>query len=127
MNIAPTGNISDSSTRSSIVKHAKANLGVKYRFGGTSPVTGWDCSGYMQYVFDKAGVDIPRTKAWRGLKEVSQKNAKPGDMVMQYGGGHVGIYAGNGTQYHAGNPSTGTVHSKIWDSNAKFYSVNSII
>lgn len=114
---------SSSTVRNKVVKNAKANLGVKYRFGGTSPKTGWDCSGYVQYVFKKSGVNVPRTKAWVGKKKVSKAQAKPGDLVVSYNGGHVGIYAGGGKQYHSANPGTGTVHAPIYAKDPVFYSV----
>lgn len=120
--VAPQKSVTSESTlRSKVISNAKSNLGVKYRWGGTSPKTGWDCSGYIQYVFKKSGVNIPRTKAWTGKKNVSKSVAKPADFVVSYGGGHVGIYDGKSKQYHAANPMTGTVHAPIWDKKAKFF------
>lgn len=100
--------------RAKIIKNAKRHLGAKYRFGGTSPRSGWDCSGYVQYVFKKSGIKIARTKAWTGTKKVSRGKAKAGDYVVQYGGRHVGIYAGNNKIYHAANPKVGTVRAPIY-------------
>ncbi len=100
---------STSAVRTKIIVNAKKNLGAKYKFGGTSPKTGWDCSGYVQYVFKKSGVNVPRTKAWAGKTRISKSQAKPGDLVVQRNGSHVGIYAGNSKMYHAANPRTGTV------------------
>lgn len=114
-NVSPTSSPSKNDgpivmqTRAKVIGHAKANVGVKYKWGGTSPSTGWDCSGYIQYVFKKSGVTVPRTKAWVGKQKISKSQAKPGDLVVQYGGSHVGIYAGNDKMYHAANPKTGTV------------------
>lgn len=114
---------STNTVRTKIINNAKKHVGAPYRFGGTSPKTGWDCSGYVQYVFKESGIKAPRTKAWVGKKKISKTQAKPGDLVVQYGGGHVGIYSGNGKQYHASNPTTDTVHSKIWDKKAVYYSI----
>lgn len=109
--------------RAKIIKNAKKHVGAQYRFGGTSPKTGWDCSGYIQYVFKESGVKVARTKQWVGKKKISKTQAKPGDLVVQYGGGHVGIYAGSGKQYHASNPTTDTVYSNVWDKKAVYYSI----
>src|SRR5699024_2542374 len=67
--------------RASIIKEAKAHLGVKYVWGGTSPKSGWDCSGYTQYVYGKHGIDLPRTTSQQRYagKEISIKDAKAGD------------------------------------------------
>lgn len=118
---APKKTSSETTLRNKVIANAKSNLGVKYRWGGTSPKTGWDCSGYVQYVFKKSGINVPRTKAWTSKKNVSKSAAKPADFVVSYGGGHVGIYDGKSKQYHAANPMTGTVHAPIWDKKAKFY------
>lgn len=109
--------------RGKIINNAKKYVGTQYRWGGTSPRTGWDCSGYIQYVFKESGIKTARTKAWIGKKRVSKAQAKPGDLVVQYGGGHVGIYAGYGKQYHASNPVTDTVYSNVWDKKATYYSI----
>lgn len=109
--------------RAKIIKNAKKHVGAQYRFGGTSPKTGWDCSGYIQYVFKESGVKVARTKQWVGKKKISKTQAKPGDLVVQYGGGHVGIYAGSGKQYHASNPTTDTVYSNVHDKRAVYYSI----
>lgn len=110
-----------SGTRASVIANAKKHVGAKYRFGGTSPTTGWDCSGYVQHVFKESGMNVPRTHAWAGHKQISQSQAQPGDLVVQHGGSHVGIYAGNGTMYNAANPKTGTVLAPTNYAPATFY------
>ena len=95
--------------RDAIIKEAKKHLGVKYRWGGTSPKTGWDCSGYTQYVYGKNGIDLPRnTSAQRNAGTVvSAKNAKPGDLVWVPG--HIGIVSETkGMMYDAGSSRTNT-------------------
>jgi cell wall-associated NlpC family hydrolase len=87
-------------------------IGVPYRWGGTSPITGMDCSGLVQLVFRNAvGIDLPRTaleQAGQGSR-VSVRELKPGDLVFFNTIGanisHVGIYVGNGKFLHA--PATG--------------------
>jgi hypothetical protein len=92
---------------------AKTNLGVPYRFGGTSPKTGFDCSGLVCWSFEQVGVKVPRIakdhlKA--GVKVESREQLRPGDIVVFKGmrsrtGWHSGIYSGNGMFVHS--PSTG--------------------
>ena len=95
-----------------LIANAKNFIGLPYRYGGTSPVSGFDCSGFMQYVFkESANIDLPRTSgsmAQMGSR-VDREELRPGDMVFfSHGGGrisHVGMYIGEGHFIHA--PSTG--------------------
>ncbi|MDR2207688.1 MAG: C40 family peptidase [Azoarcus sp.] len=87
-------------------------IGVPYRWGGTSPITGMDCSGLVQLVFRNAvGIDLPRTAIEQAAQgnRVSVRELKPGDLVFFNTIGqnisHVGIYVGNGKFLHA--PATG--------------------
>ncbi|MBS0368247.1 MAG: C40 family peptidase [Proteobacteria bacterium] len=89
-------------------------LGVPYRFGGTSPLTGFDCSGFVGKVFaDALGFGMPRTAAEMSQmgEQVKFAELKPGDLVffntMRRAFSHVGIYLGNYQFVHA--PSTGGV------------------
>ena len=82
---------------------------MPYVWGGTSPVYGWDCSGFTQYVYAHFGISIPRTTYGieaAGYTPVSYANAKPGDLVLWPG--HVGIYTGNGMHIAAHYPGAGT-------------------
>ena len=92
---------------SKILNTALSFKGVKYRFGGASPA-GFDCSGFVMYVFDKNGVKLPRTadKQYEVGKPIAKKTElKPGDLVFfetyEKGASHVGIYQGNGNFVHA--------------------------
>ncbi len=90
-----------------VVAAAYAGIGHPYVHGGTSPVTGWDCSGFVQWAYAQAGISVPRVNQWVGLTQTS--NPQPGDLVVQNGGVHVGIYVGNGMVISALNPSQGTM------------------
>lgn len=106
-----------------IVKIAKAKAGVHYVWAGTSPETGWDCSGYVQWVFAQAGIKLPRVSQWVGQEKISFKDALPGDLVVQNHGTHVGIYLGNGKMISALNPSVGTLEHSVDIMPADFYRI----
>lgn len=101
-----------------VVSEAKKYLGIKYRWGGSSPSTGFDCSGFVQYVQKQNGVSIPRTTygqlSSKAGKTISKGNLQPGDAVYFHKGSHMGMYIGNGKFIQA--PHTGDV-VKISDLN----------
>lgn len=102
-----------SSNLGGIAGTAVKYAGVPYVWGGNTP-SGWDCSGFVKYVYAQNGINIARgTSAILGSGQFKRtSNPKPGDLVFQNGGGHVGIYLGNGQMIGAQNPSVGTlVHS----------------
>lgn len=98
-----------------VVANARSLSGSPYVWGGTTP-TGFDCSGFVQYVFRQNGVYLPRTAAAQGGAGygVSASEIRAGDIVIYGGGAHVGIYIGNGQIIHALNPSVGIVTGQ-WD------------
>jgi len=89
-----------------ILEIAWQYLGVPYRYGGSSP-SGFDCSGFTQYVYAQAGKSLPRTdrQQYNAGTQVSRADAQPGDIIWHPG--HVAIYAGDGMQIDA--PHSGTV------------------
>ncbi len=94
-----------------IVRYAKHLLGAPYRYGGTSPRSGFDCSGFVRYVYSHFGISLPHS-SFGDLVEgrrVGRSALHPGDLVFFDGAGHVGIYVGNEHFIHA--PHTGTVVS----------------
>lgn len=89
-----------------VVEYAKNFIGVPYVYGGTSP-RGFDCSGFVQYVYNYFGVSLPRTsysQMYSGYA-VSTSELQPGDILVFSGGSHVGIYVGDNMYIHA--PQTG--------------------
>jgi cell wall-associated NlpC family hydrolase len=91
-----------------VVDYAKRFRGVRYVYGGSSPRSGFDCSGFVRYVYAHFGVPLAHsTYAQFDLgRSVSRSSLRPGDLVFFDGEGHVGIYIGNGRFIHA--PHTGT-------------------
>jgi cell wall-associated NlpC family hydrolase len=117
---AETVSAVSSAATSGIAAIAYTGIGHSYVWGGTSPVTGWDCSGFVQWVYAQAGISIPRTNAWSIMTPTS--TPQPGDLVVQNGGAHVGIYVGNGMMISALNPSQGTLlHSPAATGSSSYY------
>lgn len=114
-------------TGADIVAYAKKYLGYKYVYGGSSPKTGFDCSGFTQYVYKHFGYTISRSsvsQATNGTK-VDKKDLQPGDLVIYKNHsltriGHVGIYIGNNKMIHASEPGVGVTITDI-DSKAHKY------
>ena len=108
---AQTTNVPASGNGSSIVATAKKYLGYKYTYGGSSPSTGFDCSGFTSYIFKQYGKSLNRTAAgqYSNGVAVSRANLQPGDLVMfgKSGINHVAIYIGGGQIIHASTPATG--------------------
>lgn len=102
---------SSSASTSGIAGTAMSYQGAGYAWGGTTP-SGWDCSGFVQYVYAQNGINLPRTAAAQGAAGTPTSNPQPGDLVIQNGGSHIGIYLGNGQMISALNPGQGTqVHA----------------
>jgi cell wall-associated NlpC family hydrolase len=86
-----------------------AQVGAPYRYGGSSPAQGFDCSGLVSYVFGQQGIAVPRTAAqqFAAAKSIREQDLRPGDLVFFRLAGpraevsHVGIYSGQGRVVHA--------------------------
>jgi cell wall-associated NlpC family hydrolase len=91
-----------------VVGYAKKFVGVPYVYGGSSPRSGFDCSGFVRYVYAHFGVSLPHSSyaQFGDGSRVSRGGLRPGDLVFFDGLGHVGLYIGNGRFIHA--PHTGT-------------------
>ena len=102
-----------------IVDYATQFVGNKYVWGGTDPVTGSDCSGFTQAVYNNFGISIPRVAESQKVAgtEVSMENAQVGDLLFfgQDGGqaDHVAIYMGNNMIIHSSSEETGVIISDV--------------
>ncbi|WP_418328260.1 C40 family peptidase [Ruminococcus sp.] len=116
----------DDEVFAAIIKEAEKYLGYPYVWGGSSPSTSFDCSGFVSWVINHSGWDVGRLGA-QGLcnicTPVSSANVKPGDLVFftgtydTLGVSHVGIYVGNNMMIHCGDPiSYANLNSNYWQS-----------
>ena len=116
----------DDEVFAAIIKEAEKYLGYPYVWGGSSPSTSFDCSGFVSWVINHSGWDVGRLGA-QGLcnicTPVSSANVKPGDLVFftgtydTSGVSHVGIYVGNNMMIHCGDPiSYANLNSSYWQS-----------
>ena len=103
-----------------VISTGEQYIGTPYRYGGTSPRTGFDCSGFVQYVYRIQGVDLPRTSrqmAGVGLAiEPSVRSLAVGDLMLFAQGGtisHVAIYAGNGRFIHSSSSGHGVRYDDL--------------
>jgi cell wall-associated NlpC family hydrolase len=92
-------------TRAAQLSHRYA--GIRYAWGGATPSQGFDCSGLVQYVYGRLGVELPRVTydQWHAGRHVRRADLRPGDLVFFHNLGHVGIFLGHGWFMNA--PSTG--------------------
>jgi hypothetical protein len=106
--------------RSEIVRTAKSFLGVSYRWGGTSPSQGFDCSGFSMTVYQLNGLNLPRSSKaqWEAGTPIGRDQLLQGDLVFFATSGsgevsHVGIYLGNNN----------IIHASGWGKNIRIYSL----
>ena len=107
-----------------IYKEAQKYVGTPYVWGGSTPESGFDCSGYVCWVYNQNGYNVGRTTAeglWQKSQPIREAEAKPGDLVFfegtydTPGKSHVGIYLGNGMMVSAGDPiKYANIHSSYW-------------
>ncbi len=111
---APNANVQ------AVLAAAYSMIGTPYQFGGSSPETGFDCSGFTMWSWSHAGVSLPHSSAaqYAALPHVAREDLQPGDLVFFYSPiSHVGIYVGGGRMIHS--PHTGDVVRVVavyWDS-----------
>ena len=116
-------------TFATILKEAEKYVGYPYVWGGSSPSTSFDCSGFVSYVYNQCGWDFGRLGA-QGLYNISTRTSspKPGDLVFftetydTPGISHVGIYVGDGWMLHCGDPiSYANLNTSYWQSHFYAY------
>lgn len=127
---APAVNVAapDSATASSLLSFAGSFVGVApYVYGGNTP-SGWDCSGFVQYVFASIGISLPHSsgaQAGIGRAVGSLDQAQPGDIIAN--STHVGIYVGNGMVVNALNPGQGTQYTSVGTAFTGGYSIRRVL
>ena len=119
----------DDETFAAILKEAEKYLGFPYVWGGSSPSTSFDCSGFVSYVYNQCGWSFGRLGA-QGLYNICSRTSgpRPGDLVFFVGTydtagiSHVGIYVGDGWMLHCGDPiSYANLNSSYWQSHLYAY------
>jgi N-acetylmuramoyl-L-alanine amidase len=126
--VSRSGGQADRSTvtslASELLEYSKRFLGVPYKWAGTSPKTGFDCSGFTQYVFKHFDIDLNRIAAdqSRQGEQISKQDLQSGDLVFFDTSGkvngqitHVGIYIGDGKFIHASSPGSDVKYDTIND------------
>jgi cell wall-associated NlpC family hydrolase len=111
-----------------VIPTAEEYIGVPYRYGGTSPNSGFDCSGFVQYVYAIQGVDLPRTSrqmagAGRSV-EPSVRSLEVGDLMLFTQNGrisHVAIYAGNHRFIHSSSSGGGVRYDDLDTRRGKWF------
>ena len=103
-----------SGTGADVVNYALQFQGIPYVYGGTDPATGFDCSGFTQYVFAHFGISLPRTADAQRSVGVPVTDPAPGDLLVTSDGSHVGIYVGGGRMIHAPRPGRTVTVQKLY-------------
>ena len=124
----PVSTTSGSGAARRVVPTAEHYIGTPYRYGGTSPGTGFDCSGFVQYVYGIQGVSLPRTSrqmAGSGTAvEPSTRSLAVGDLMLFSQGGrisHVAIYAGSGRFIHSSSSGNGVRYDDLGTRRGKWF------
>lgn len=124
----PVSTTSSSGAARRVVSTGEQYIGTPYRYGGTSPRTGFDCSGFVQYVYGQQGVSLPRTSrqmAGAGIAvDPSRRSLAVGDLMLFSQGGrisHVAIYAGDGRFIHSSSSGSGVRYDDLDTRRGKWF------
>jgi cell wall-associated NlpC family hydrolase len=115
---------------SDVVQTAKKYLGIPYVWGGNNPKIGLDCSSFVQHTFRDLGVELPRVarqQAKEGTEVLSLAQAKPGDLIVTRGGGHIGIYLGDNKMIHAPRPGETVSIRELFETDATIMTIRRIV
>lgn len=113
-----------------VVREARKYLGVPYVWGGNNPDIGLDCSSFVQHTFRDLGIKLPRVardQAKEGTEVPSLAQAKPGDLIVTRGGGHIGIYLGENKMIHAPRPGESVSIRKLFETDADIMTIRRIV
>jgi cell wall-associated NlpC family hydrolase len=116
-------------TAAGILATAKRYLGARYRYGGESPQSGFDCSGFVQYVYARHGITLPRTSRQQASAgktvPLDLESLRPGDLLLFASTGstvnHVAIYAGDHKILHSSAGAGGVVYDDLTTPRGKWY------
>ena len=116
-------------TAAGVLATAQRYLGVRYRYGGATPKSGFDCSGFVQYVFGRNGISLPRTSRLQAGAGVALSRAvaalRPGDLMLFSSKGgridHVAIYIGNNRMVHSSAGAGKVVYDDLSTPRGKWY------
>ncbi|GGD01035.1 hypothetical protein GCM10011512_29920 [Tersicoccus solisilvae] len=117
-------------TGDDVVAAARTYVGVPYVWGGTDPAVGMDCSGFVQRVFQDVGVDLPRLvreQMTHGTPVASLAEAKPGDLLISFGGEHIAIYVGDGKAIDAPVPGKTIQVRDAWEKYGNLTAIRRIV
>ena len=105
-------------------------VGLPYVWGGNDASVGLDCSSFVQHAFRDVGIDLPRV-TWDQMKQgtpvASMADAKPGDLLFSFDGGHVSIYLGNGKAIDAPQPGDTIKVRDAWENDSNITTIRRIL
>lgn len=124
-----------SRSAAAVIPTAERYIGVKYKWGGTTPTGGFDCSGYVQYVFARHGVKLPRTSRAQAVVgarvPLDFGSLSTGDLIMFAVNGkaisHVAIYAGDRRIIHSSKSGSGVRYDNLMSSRGAWYRNNAVV
>jgi cell wall-associated NlpC family hydrolase len=113
--VANSADVAQAIAGSSIIAEASKYVGVAYRAGGSSPDTGFDCSGFVSYVYSQFGISLPHSSGAYYSVGTRVDSPEPGDIILTPG--HVGLYAGPNLQIDAPVAGKSIEFRAIWQHN----------